>query len=584
MIQKSKFLYHDSCEICGSSDAVAVYSDGGRYCWSHGEYLKKKEEDISTDNYNIVDQFLDATKSLETTERSNDQSFGLQDQLAIKTLKIRPLPTEFHALADRNISEATARKYGVTYVLDENQSLRHVYPYFDKNGQHVANKLRYKGKSFSTEGEIGRTVLFGQQLFPPGSAKQISLTEGEADCMAAYEMQGSKYPVVSVKNAATAQKDCAQEFLYLDSFEIIVICFDKDEAKINPSTGAVHYPGQEAALAVAGLFKPGKVRILTLQEYKDANDYLLYGKSKEFMQEWWSAPVHTPAGLRLGSSLWEEIIKPRNYESVSYPWTGLDKATYGLRLSELVLVTADRKVGKTSAIKEIGNHILNVSTYGLGLMLLEETNFDTCLGFMSIAANKRLHLPDVRASVSIEELKEYYDKTVNNDRTVIYDHFGSNSIIEILTKIRHMVALGCRYIILDHLSIIVSDQSGDERKQLDEISTKLKMLAMELNICIIAVIHLNRQGSIRGSAVPEQLANIVIKLHRNMLDESPWRRNITKVVVEANRFSGDTGPVEWLEYDKNTGRMIPLTEDQISEFEAGMVVPQSVDWKGMAVQ
>jgi twinkle protein len=510
------------------------------------------------------------------TTTINQESGSSQDSFAAKTLKIKPLPNEFTALADRNISAATARKYGVTMANAEN--LLHVYPYFDKDGQHVANKLRFKGKSFACEGEFGRGTLFGQHLFPPGSAKQITITEGECDAMAAYEMQGSRYPVVSVKGASSAPKDVSSNFEYLNSFDTIVIAFDKDEAKVNPATGAVHYPGQEAALTVAGMFQPGKARILTFQEYKDANDYLLHGKQKEFMKEWWDAPPYTPAGLKLGSSMWDEISKPKNYETVSYPWSGLDKATYGMRLSEFVLVTAERKVGKTSIIKEIAHHLLNNSTHGVGLMLFEETNSDTCLGLMSVTASKRLHLPDVRASVSDQELRSYFDSTVNNERVVIWDHFGSNSVHEVLAKIRHMSALGCKYIILDHLSIVVSDQSGDERKQLDEISTKLKTLCMELNICVIAVIHQSRAGVIRGSAGPEQLANIVIKLHRNMLDDSEWRRNITKVVVEANRFCGETGTVDYLFFDKSTGRMVALTPDQVTEFEGGAAQTKHENW------
>jgi twinkle protein len=394
-------------------------------------------------------------------------------------------------------------------------------------------------------------------------------------------MQGSKYPCVSVKSASSAVKDCRQEFMYLDSFEHIVVCFDKDDAKVNPQTGAVHYPGQEAARAVASMFKPGKVRILTLAQAKDANDYLMLGKAKEFVQEWWAAPAFTPAGLKLGSAMWEEINKPKNYETVTYPWDGINKATYGLRLSEFVLITAEKKVGKTTFLKEIAYHLRNNSKHGLGLMLFEETNSDTCIGLMSIAASKRLHLPDVRAGVTDEEFRGYYDSTVNTDRIVIWDHFGSNDIIEVLSKVRHMAALGCRYIILDHLSIIVSDQSGDERKQLDEISTKLKTLCMELNICVIAVIHLSRSGVIRGSAGPEQLANIVVKLHRDVLDDDPWRRNVTKVVVEANRFCGDTGPVDWLYYDKETGRMTALTEEQIKQYENAKTPAAKVEvnWK-----
>lgn len=45
---------------------------------------------------------------------------------------------------------------------------------------------------------------------------------------------------------------------------------------------------------------------------------------------------------------------------------------------------------------------------------------------------------------------------------------------------------GAKYIFLDHVSIVVSDGShGDERKALDEIMTKLRTLAQELDIRIV---------------------------------------------------------------------------------------------------
>src|SRR5690606_4530836 len=161
---------------------------------------------------------------------------------------------------------------------------------------------------------------------------------------------------------------------------------------------------------------------------------------------------------------------------------------------------------------------------------------------------------------------------------VIWDHFGSNSIYEILAKVRHMHNLGCKYIVLDHLSIVVSDQAGDERKQLDEISTKLKTLCMELNIAVIAVIHQNRQGQIRGTAGVEQLANMVFKLHRDKTDINEWRRNVTKIVVEKNRFSGQTGPACWLWYNPISGRLIELSEEEAMQYENGEALQAEEQW------
>lgn len=548
----SKYLKHVACRSCGSSDANSLYSDGHEYCYSCGTFVPG-----DSDNKNNTD---------------NKKEFTiLTDNNFEKSANIRPLPETYSDLKDRGISAATAKRFGVGVTDGE-----HTYPYFDKDGHHVANKIRrIYPKGFRWEGEVAQAALFGQNIFPQrDGGGAITIVEGCCDAMAAYEMTGSRYPVVSVHSAGAAPKNVADNFEYLNSYDKIVICFDKDEPKVNPQTGLTSYPGQEAALKVAGMFPIGKVRLLTLQEFKDPNEYLAAGKQAQFIKEWFQAPVFTPSGLKLGKNMWDEIREPKNNKSISYPWASLQKKTYGVRLSEVVIITAETGVGKSSIVREIEGHILKESLEdetkpGIGLLHLEESNSDTALGLMSIEANKPLHLPDVRESVDDKELREYFDKTVNTDRICIWDHFGSNSIHEVLSKIRHMVNLGCKYIVVDHLSIIVSDQAGDERKELDAISTKLKTLAMELNIAVIAIIHQNRQGQIRGSAGVEQLANIVLKLSRETESNSEWRRNVTKILVQKNRFCGITGPGVYVYYNPITARLSELEEEEIRAYEEG---------------
>lgn len=542
--------YKLPCSDCGSSDALVDYGDH-TYCFSCSNYKNKnnKKED-KQDLTNIdYDSFPNNARS--------------KSDIAEVTAD----------LSDRGISLPTVKKYSV--FKPDDPFYKAGYPLY-KDGEHVANKYRLAGdkKGFGTDGETSKLQLFGQNLFPPGSAKAITVTEGYEDAMAAYELQGSRYPCVSIHSVSTARRDCANNFDYLNSFQEIILCFDKDEAKLRPD-GTKFYPGQEAAQAVASIFPPKKVRILTLQKAKDANDYLKLGLRKEFTEEWWKAPVWTPQGIRLGKDLWDEIRERKNYETCDYPWDGLNALTYGIRLSEFVIITADTGIGKTSVLKEIEHYLLRHTDRSVGLLHLEEPNSDTGLGLMSIEANKPLHLPDIREEVTEEELKQYYDKTINSDRVIIYDHFGSNDIDDLLSKIRHMHALGAKYIVLDHLSIVVSDQSGDERKQLDEISTKLKTLCMELNIAVIAVIHQNRSGQIRGTAGVEQLANIVIKLIRDKENDDPWIRNITKVVVQKNRFCGRTGPATYLEYNQETGRLEELDKESVVKYEAGDQVDTS---------
>lgn len=483
------------------------------------------------------------------------------------TSKLQGIPANSELYTPmRGITKATMEKYNVWSEGNEQH-----YPYF-KDGKHCADKVRTLSiKGFVSYGDMAKIGLFGQQLFPAGSSRAITITEGELDALSAFQMSGSKYPVVSIRASSTAEKDVAENFEYLNSFEHIVLCFDKDQPHVNPQTGETYYPGQEAALRVASMFPLGKVRILTLSDAKDANDYLQKDWGRKYEKEWWGAPVYTPQGIRLAKDLWEEVIKDNSLETVSYPWEGLNAYTSGLRRSELVTVTANTGVGKTSIVKEIEHHLLRTTTSGIGILHLEETNGNTLLGLMSITANKPLHLPDVRKELGTDELKRYWDETCNTDRIVIWDHFGSNDIAGVLNTIRHMRNLGCNYIILDHLSIVVSDQNGDERKQLDEIATKLKTLCMELNIAVIVVIHQNRQGQIRGTAGVEQLSNMVFKLERNLEDDEATRRNVTKVVVQKNRFNGQTGPACFLRYDGETGRLVELSDQERDNFVKGIV-------------
>lgn len=493
---------------------------------------------------------------------------------------ITGLTNVFRAIPRRGLTEESIAKYGIDICMDKTSYVGHRYPYFRK-GQHVANQIRKRGeKGFYWEGDPKDVELFGQQLFQPGCAKAVTVCEGALDAAAAWQLLGSRYPCVSVVSAASALEQCRTNYEWLNSFEEIVLCFDADTGK-GRADGTVHYPGQEAAKKVAELFKPGKVRIITLQWGKDPCDYTNpdnHIDPRKFINEWWKAPRYRPDGLKVGKDMWDEIFNRPSYFSIPYPWEPLNKKTYGIRLSEAVLLMADTGVGKTSVFKEIEHAVLKnedvaARGYGVGFLHLEEPNFDTALGIISIEDNKPYHLPDTPRDET--ELKAAYDKTLNNDRAIFYDHFGSNEIDEILAKVRYMAVMGCKYIFIDHLSIIVSDQSGDERKELDEISTKLKTLTMELNIAVFCIIHTNRQGEARGSAGPEKVANIHISLHRDKKDPDPWRRNVLKLVIEKNRFSGRTGPVLWLFYDEVTGRLVELDDVAITKYEEGLSINDS---------
>ena len=537
-INKKGFVkYHLPCPLCKSSDAVSVNADSSAYCFSCQKYIKE---------YDMETQPITNGK-----QESKMQNFSQQ--------------SDFTEIVDRNLSENTCKKYGVSVKTDSMGTItNHYYPYHDKQGSKIATKTRYtKSKEFSVQGNTHQAGLFGEHLF--SKSKFIIITEGEIDCLSAYQMfYTGKYetPVVSIKHGvASAVKDIKNSLEWLEQFQNIIINFDNDEQ------------GKEGALKIAELFSPGKCKIMHLpQEFKDASDCLVKNKIQIYTQAFWNAKRFAPDGIINANTLFDDIIKPSVQSFVQYPFEGLNKMTYGLRASELVTFTSGSGLGKTQVIRELIHHLLKQTKDNLGLLMLEENPVVTSKGIMSIEANQRLHLPDVH--ISKEEWQKHFDATTGSGRVFLFDHFGSNTIDNIISRVRYLAkGLDCKYIIIDHVSIIVSDQShGDERKALDEIMTRLRTLVQETGIAMIVVSHLRRpdgkgheEGAVtslsqlRGSASIGQLSDMVIGLERDAQHDDPEIRHTTRVRVLKNRFSGITGPCCDLKYDMDTGRLAEVT-------------------------
>jgi len=246
---------------------------------------------------------------------------------------------------------------------------------------------------------------------------------------------------------------------------------------------------------------------------------------------------------------------------------------YGIRPAELVTLCAGSGLGKSTILRELVVAMLKQDKDGcMGLMFLEETPERTLRGLVGLEMNKPIHLPD--CEYSPEEVDRVYHATNYENRVFFWDAFGSNEIERVLGRMRYMVkGLGCQFIVLDHLSILVSDQqNGDERKAIDMIMTKLRMFVQEMRITLLLVSHLKRPdgksledgaatslGMLRGSAAIAQLSDAVIGAERNSQAEDEEERNTTKLRVLKNRFSGKTGPAGRLVYNEDTGR---LTEEE----------------------
>ena len=135
-------------------------------------------------------------------------------------------------------------------------------------------------------------------------------------------------------------------------------------------------------------------------------------------------------------------------------------------------------------------------------------------------------------------------------------------------------ALECKWIFLDHLSILVSGQEdGDERRSIDILMTKLRSLVEECQIGLLLVSHLRRTSTdkgheegkevslshLRGSQSIAHLSDGVLALERNQQDDDPTVANTTIVRILKNRYTGDTGIATYLFYDQDSGRMAEIS-------------------------
>ena len=526
--QESKFLYHEPCPNCGSSDACGVFDDGHRYCYSCCTYFKPSDGD--------------------------------GEQVSAERKKVSK---ECISLGDLNITNLNARKINqdtcskFKYMTGEYKgSPCQVANYYDDNGNIVGQKLRFPDKSFAVLGKISNR-LFGSQLWANG--KKIIITEGEIDCLTVSQLQGNKWPVVSIPNGAQAAKKAIEANLeYLDKFDEVILMFDMDD------------PGRKACEDCAKVLPAGKAFIANLP-CKDPNECLLSGKGSEVLQAIWNAKPYRPDGIVSGTDLYEKCVTDIDdlKDSVEYPWKALQEKTKGARHGELYVFTSGSGMGKSTILREL-EYYFGVNRGELcGIVALEESTRKTGLELMSIHLNRRLLLNPESADES--ERSRAFNETIGNGRFFLYDHFGSLDSNNLLSKLRYMiVSLGCKRIFLDHISIVVSgmdtDEDGGERKAIDKLMTNLRSLVEETGATMFVVSHLKRPekkgheegaqvslSQLRGSGAIAQLSDMVIGLERNQQGANP---NVLTLRVLKNRFCGLTGVSGHLYYNQDTGRLV----------------------------
>ncbi|WP_429351292.1 replicative DNA helicase [Paenibacillus sp. 4624] len=235
----------------------------------------------------------------------------------------------------------------------------------------------------------------------------------------------------------------------------------------------------------------------------------------------------------------------------------LDRMTSGFQNSDLIIVAARPSVGKTAFALNIAQHAANEGKKKVAVFSLEMSSSQLALRMISAEENvdaNRIRTGFLRA--------EDWDKAtraigVLGETNLFIDDSASLTAQGIINKCRRLKQkFGLDMVVIDYLQLISGDKGKENRQQeVTDISRKLKQLARELHIPVIALSQLNRgveqrqdkrpmMSDLRESGAIEQDADIVAFLHReDYYDAETEKKNIIEVIIAKQR-NGPVGTVE----------------------------------------
>ena len=467
------------------------------------------------------------------------------NQLDVNTIRTYPSL----GLNSRGIVQNVVEYFKVKTHVYENKPA-HFYPYGEE-----CYKIRILPKEFRVIGKAN--LLFGQQEFPK-AGKMLVITEGEIDALsvaqASFELSGKIWPVVSLPSANQLNLLLEQR-AWIRSFNKVILWLDNDDV------------GKKALQQAAKIIGYDKVKVVNAS-YKDANDVLLKDGAKAVNEAIWGAQSYSPAGIITGMKIYEKYQERKNVESVPYPecLDGLNKKLKGMRYGEITLFTSGTGSGKSTVIKEIILDLLTKTKDKIGLISLEESIGDTAEKFIHMVLKR----PSLDSVVSETEERAAALELFNDERLVLLDHQGSVGDSSLIDKIEYMALMGCKYLVLDHITIAVSEgtEGLEGNAAIDKIMSDLLKLTKKHDIWLGVISHLRKSGGkafeegnmasiddIKGSGSIKQISFDIIAFSRNLTAESESERNQINLAVLKSRFTGLTGPAGKAVYSKETGRL-----------------------------
>lgn len=537
-------------------------------------------------------------------QKINERS-AVQKTTPKETVK-EVLTYPFVEAKDRKVSKATCERFGIRAALSEKDGKTveaYYFPSYNQKGQVVGFMKQDITKGKEEEGHwtaVGsvsiQNKLFGQDVAESINRKRanVVVTEGQWDTVSTYQalvdsVKNTKYEgmepqIVSIplgtKNAVEA---VLHNEAFVTSFDAVTLFFDDDHCTPAEAKKGI-LKGHEAREAVAGALIDSGLSMMTVvaqDGFKDASDYLQAGKSSELAKlvQFGKKPFSTEKIVRASEISFETIIEPQPQGVMIDCFPKLMERLYGFREKELTMILAPSGVGKSTVCSILADKFM-AAGHKIGMIFLEEGNKDTFQRLIAseLKVNYLKFKRNPLAVATSEAIREVYDKITANDKLVLLDHFGSMPIDSLMAKVKHMVLVeGCKYILLDHLSMVVSgNETENERKELDMVMTALASFCAANAVHLIVVCHINRSDSAqflppkgkegepfwvnvrkesaRGSAALEQCSWNILGIEPEILPD--FSRGRVRIKVLKTRFGDSLGIADVFTLDPDTWEVV----------------------------
>ena len=596
---------HDS-----SGNHAIVFEDGGVWC-GRTEYHKdglsysKKPDGIdpaltaeitgkinyTPEQFNQLDLSSPWLRNVALSGMSNERRYLVANSEEKDAIELQWAQDDEHYgnlktknLISRGIRGDIAKLYQVKVGQDSKGKVaRHYYPKFEE-GKFKGAKCRTLPKDF-IGGHLGRMFgkddLFGMHttkaVMDSGQSKHtLLIVGGECDAMAAQQMlysaqDGTKYAGRYYHVWSPMKGECIQDIVAnleaIKQFKKVIWAFDNDTV------------GNELNEKAWRLLRDKSVVMRYPEGIKDANQCLLEGRDKEFVDAWWSADIPASSELCTADDLFDEALEEVE-EGLSWSWETLTDMTLGIRLHNMYTIGAGSGVGKTEIAKETIQHLIDHHKENVGVIFMEEKASYTLRVLAGKWINKKLHLPptpkghpkyDIARDYTQEDVRRALEHVRGQNKLIIADCKGDTHIDNIMDKVQQLRAMGVKYIFIDNLTAITFDEANDV-KGIDGAMKRLGTYMHEEPVAIFLISHLTRphntresheegghvqQRDFRGSGSIAFWSTFMIGVERNTQAEDRTERMTTTIRCVKDRLTGmSTGRTVTIIGNERTGRLV----------------------------